>query len=113
MYKKKLKEKGLPWEKAKAFDQSAVLGDFLSINDYDLTQLHFELKKNGTIVQQGNTQLMLFDIPQIIAHCSQYFTLKIGDLLFTGTPAGVGPVQMGDELEGYIEGKKVLHLKIK
>ena len=110
---KKLKEKGLPWEKAKAFDQSAVLGDFLSINDYDLTQLHFELKKNGTIVQQGNTQLMLFDIPQIIAHCSQYFTLKIGDLLFTGTPAGVGPVQIGDELEGYIEGEKVLHLKIK
>ncbi len=108
-----LKSKGLPWEKAKAFDQSAVLGEFLSVADYDINHLHFQLKKNGEVVQDGNTSLMIHDIPHIIKHCSQYFTLKIGDLLFTGTPAGVGPVAPGDLLEGYIEGKKVLNVKIR
>lgn len=108
-----LKEKGLPWEKAKAFDQSAVLGDFLPAADYDLANLNFELKKNGEVVQSGNTSLMLHSISQIIEHTSQYFTLKIGDILFTGTPEGVGPVVGGDILEGFIEGKKVLHVNVK
>jgi acylpyruvate hydrolase len=109
----KLKNKGLPWEKAKAFDQSAVIGDFLKVSDYDLSNLHFSLTKNGEIVQSGNTSLMIYNIPHIIEHASQYFTLKIGDLLFTGTPEGVGPVAAGDLLEGYIEDKKVLQVKIR
>lgn len=108
-----LKAKGLPWEKAKAFDQSAVLGDFLSAEDYDLGNLNFSLKRNGETVQNGNTQLMMHSIPQIIEHCSEFFTLKIGDLIFTGTPAGVGKVEIGDVLEGFIEDKKVLHVRVK
>jgi 2-keto-4-pentenoate hydratase/2-oxohepta-3-ene-1,7-dioic acid hydratase in catechol pathway len=108
-----LKAKGLPWEKAKAFDQSAVLGDFLSVDDFDLNNLHFQLKKNGKLVQDGNTSLMLHNISQLIEHSSQYFTLKIGDLLFTGTPEGVGPVAPGDLLEGFIEGKKALNVKVR
>ncbi|MDB9882827.1 fumarylacetoacetate hydrolase family protein [Bacteroidia bacterium] len=108
-----LKAKGLPWEKAKAFDQSAVLGEFLSADEYDLSNLNFQLYKNGDLVQDGNTSLMLHNIPNIIEHCSQYFTLKIGDLIFTGTPEGVGPVTSRDLLEGYIEGEKVLNVKIK
>ena len=108
-----LKAKGLPWEKAKAFDQSAVLGDFLSVDDFDLNNLHFQLKKNGQVVQDGDTSLMLHNISQLIEHSSQYFTLKIGDLLFTGTPEGVGPVAPGDLLEGFIEGKKVLNVKVR
>jgi len=108
-----LKAKGLPWEKAKAFDQSAVLGEFLSTSDYDLSNLNFQLTKNGEVVQDGNTSLMLHDIPHIIEHCSKYFTLKIGDLIFTGTPEGVGSVAGGDTLKGFIEGKKVLNVKIK
>jgi len=108
-----LKAKGLPWEKAKAFDQSAVLGDFLSVDDFDLNNLHFQLKKNSQVVQDGDTSLMLHNISQLIEHSSQYFTLKIGDLLFTGTPEGVGPVAPGDLLEGFIEGKKVLNVKVR
>jgi 2-keto-4-pentenoate hydratase/2-oxohepta-3-ene-1,7-dioic acid hydratase in catechol pathway len=108
-----LKKQGLPWEKAKGFDQSAVLGDFLPVEDYDLRDLHFELHKNGEVVQNASTKLMIYDIPQMIEHCSQYFTLKIGDLIFTGTPAGVGPVAPGDVLEGFIEKKKVLNVRIK
>ena len=108
-----LKAKGLPWEKAKAFDQSAVLGYFLSVDDFDLNNLHFQLKKNGQVVQDGDTSLMLHNISQLIEHSSQYFTLKIGDLLFTGTPEGVGPVAPGDLLEGFIEGKKVLNVKVR
>jgi 2-keto-4-pentenoate hydratase/2-oxohepta-3-ene-1,7-dioic acid hydratase in catechol pathway len=110
---KKLKDKGLPWEKAKAFDQSAVIGEFLDVSDYSLDNLKFELKKNGQIVQSGNTKSMIYNIPQIIEHCSEFFTLKIGDLIYTGTPEGVGPVRGGDELEGFVEGKKVLHVKIR
>ena len=109
----KLKDKGLPWEKAKAFDQSAVLGDFLPVSDYDLSNLTFTLKINGNVVQNGCTVNMLHSIPQIIEHTSMYFTLKIGDLIFTGTPEGVGKVNPGDVLEGFIEGKKVLNVKIK
>ena len=110
---KSLKEKGLPWEKSKAFDQSAVLGDFLKVKDYDLSNLNFELLKNGEKVQSGNSREMIFTIPEIIEHCSQYFTVKIGDLFFTGTPEGVGKVESGDILEGYIEGNKVLAVKMK
>lgn len=109
----RLKAEGLPWEKAKGFDQSAVLGEFLQVADFDFENLNFELHKNGEVVQRANTNLMMMDIPHIIEHCSQYFTLKIGDLIFSGTPAGVGPVAPGDLLEGFVEGKKVLKVKIK
>ena len=110
---KNLKAQGLPWEKSKAFDQSAVLGEYLNVNDYSLDNLNFELKINGRVVQSGNTKSMIYTIPQIINHCSEFFTLKIGDLIFTGTPEGVGKVNAEDELEGFIEGKKILHVKIR
>ena len=110
---KNLKAQGLPWEKSKAFDQSAVLGEYLNVNDYSSDNLNFELKINGRVVQSGNTKSMIYTIPQIINHCSEFFTLKIGDLIFTGTPEGVGKVNVGDELEGFIEGKKILHVKIR
>lgn len=109
----KLKSKGLPWEKAKAFDQSAVLGDYQKVADYDLDNLNFELRKNGEMVQHGNTGDMLIPIPKLVEHCSQYFTIKIGDLLFTGTPAGVGKVDSGDILEGFIEGKQALRVRVR
>jgi 2-keto-4-pentenoate hydratase/2-oxohepta-3-ene-1,7-dioic acid hydratase in catechol pathway len=110
---KNLKAQGLPWEKSKAFDQSAVLGEYLNVNDYSSDNLNFELKINGRVVQSGNTKSMIYTIPQIINHSSEFFTLKIGDLIFTGTPEGVGKVNAGDELEGFIEGKKILHVKIR
>ena len=109
----KLKAKGLPWEKAKGFDSSAVCGDWLSVDDVDINNLSFELKKNGETVQRGNTKDMLFSVDELIEHTSQYFTLKIGDQIFTGTPEGVGPVTSGDLLEGFIEGQKVLNVKVK
>lgn len=110
----KCKEKGHPWEIAKSFEYSAPISEkFLSKADYDLNNLHFTLKKNGDTVQDGNTLDMLFSIDRLIAYVSQFMTLKIGDLLFTGTPAGVGPVAIGDHLEGFVEGKKLLNLKIK
>lgn len=109
----KLKAKGLPWEKAKGFDSSAVCGDWLSVDDVDINNLSFELKKNGETVQRGNTKDMLFSVDELIEHTSQYFTLKIGDQIFTGTPEGVGPVISGDLLEGFIEGQKVLNVKVK
>ena len=109
-----LKQKGLPWEKAKAFDGSAVVGKWVLKRQFEnLNDISFRLKKNDTVVQSGNTKSMIFSIPQIIEHCSEFFTLKIGDLIYTGTPEGVGPVSKGDELEGFIEGKKVLHVKIR
>lgn len=108
-----LKAKSLPWEKAKAFDQSAVVGNWLTVDNLNLNELHFQLYKNGALVQDGNSALMIHKIPELIAHCSSYFTVKIGDLLFTGTPEGVGKVNSGDVLEGYIEGKKLLQVKIK
>lgn len=109
----KLKKRGLPWEKAKAFDQSAVMGEYLSVDDYDLNNLKFELHRNGEVVQKGDTSLMLHNIGSIVEYTSQYFTLKIGDLIFTGTPAGVGKVEKGDLLEGFVEGKKVLEVKVR
>lgn len=110
----KLKEKGLPWEKAKAFDHSAVIGKFVSKNDFtSLDNINFELKSNGTSVQEGNTSLMLWKIDELIAYVSQYFTLKIGDIIFTGTPKGVAKVAEGDVLEGFIEGKSMFKIQIR
>ena len=110
----KLKEKGLPWEKAKAFDGSAVIGDFLPKNLYSSTEnITFELLKNGKTAQKGNTSQMLWKIDQIIAHISQYFTLKKGDIIFTGTPEGISAVKPEDVLEGFIEDKKLFRIQIK
>lgn len=108
------KEKGLPWEIAKSFEHSApVSQDFLDKSTLDLSNLHFSLQQNGQVVQVGNTKDMLFNIDQIIVYISQFMTLKIGDLIFTGTPAGVGPVAIGDTLIGFIEDQKMFDLKIK
>lgn len=110
----KLKSKGLPWTLAKGFDGSAPLGDFISKDLLPaVDNINFRMEKNGTIVQQGNSGLMLFGIDQLIAHLSQYFTLKTGDLIFTGTPAGVGPVVANDHLIGFIEDKEVLNIMVK
>ncbi|WP_442845179.1 fumarylacetoacetate hydrolase family protein [Leeuwenhoekiella sp. H156] len=108
------KEKGHPWEKAKAFDGSAVIGEWLPKESFkDLNAINFHLKKNDEIVQLGNTKNMIFDIPTLIAHVSKFMTLKIGDVLFTGTPAGVGPVSIGDKLSGYLEDKELFSVNIK
>ncbi|UOB16976.1 fumarylacetoacetate hydrolase family protein [Abyssalbus ytuae] len=110
----KLKEKGLPWEKAKAFDDSAVVGAWLPKSEFDdLNNINFHLAKNGEIVQQGNTSLMLWKIDELIEYISQYFTLKIGDIIYTGTPAGVGKIAENDILEGFIENKKMFSVKVK
>lgn len=109
-----LKAKGLPWEKSKSFDGATVLGKWVDKNQFkNLQNLDFELTNNSKVVQKGNTALMLYTIDQLIAHVSQYFTLKIGDILFTGTPAGVAAVAQEDELEGYLEGQKLFTLKVK
>ncbi len=108
------KEKGLPWERAKAFDGSTPVGRFLGKDKFQtLSDLNFSLKINGELKQQGNTGNMLFSIDAIIAYVSQFFTLKIGDLIFTGTPEGVGPIAINDSFEAFLEGEKVLDLKIK
>ena len=110
----KLKDKGLPWEKAKAFDGSAVIGSFISKKVFSsIESINFELTNNGKTVQKGNSSLMLWKIDELIAHVSQYFTLKIGDIIFTGTPEGVAVVQPNDVLEGFIEDKKVFRINIK
>ena len=98
----KLKEKGLPWEKAKGFDHSAVIGKFIPKTGLDMKNLDFHLTNNGETVQKGNTQMMMHSVDEVIAHVSQYFMLKTGDLIFTGTPEGVGPVAKGDELKGFL-----------
>lgn len=105
-----LKAKGLPWEKAKAFDGSAVLGDveLPMTAGTDLQNMDIQLKRNGLVVQKGHTRDMLFTVAEQIAHISKYMTLEPGDLLFTGTPAGVGPITHGDLLEGYLDGHRVL-----
>ena len=106
-----LKTAGLPWEKAKAFDQSAALGDLVPISeDMDLGHLEFRLDKNGQTVQQGNSADMLFGFDALLAHISRYFTLNIGDLIYTGTPAGVGRLQIGDHLEAYLGDRKLLDI---
>jgi 2-keto-4-pentenoate hydratase/2-oxohepta-3-ene-1,7-dioic acid hydratase in catechol pathway len=110
----KLKEKGLPWEKAKAFNGSAFVSIMRSIEDADFSQpIDFQLLKNGISVQLGNSDLMIWNISELIADISQYFTLKTGDYIFTGTPAGVGPVQIGDTLSGILQGNKLFDLAIK
>ena len=110
----KCKEKGLPWEKAKAFDGSAVIGEFIPKEDLgDLNNLEFSLQKNNVLVQNGNTNAMLWKIDELIAYVSQFFTLKKGDVLFTGTPAGVGRVSENDILVGRINEKEMFSIKIK
>lgn len=112
---KKLKDKGLPWEKAKGFDGSAVIGEkWIKKSHFkDLNDLEFSLEKNGVAVQQGRTSHMLWKIDEIIEYISQYFTLKIGDVIFTGTPAGVGPVAINDELSGFIEDQQIFSIHVK
>ncbi|MEK6155012.1 fumarylacetoacetate hydrolase family protein [Flavobacteriaceae bacterium 3-367] len=110
----KLKEKGLPWEKAKGFDGAAVIGKWLPKSDFeDLNNLNFSLLKNTVPVQQGNTGLMLWKIDELISYVSRYFMLKKGDIIFTGTPAGVGRIQTNDYLSGVLEGKELFSVKIK
>jgi acylpyruvate hydrolase len=111
----KLKEKGLPWEKAKAFDQAAVISNtFIDKTVFpDQDNISFSLKINDKQVQKGISELMIFSFDEIISHVSKYVTLKIGDLIYTGTPAGVGPVKIGDHLEGYLEDKKLIDFIIK
>ena len=109
------KKKGLPWEKAKAFDGSAVIAnEFVAIESLkDQSNIGFELFKNGELVQSGHSSDMIFPIDKVIAYVSQFMTLKIGDLIYTGTPSGVGPVVPGDVLEGFLEGKKMFKVQIK
>jgi len=107
------KAKGLPWEKAKAFDGSAIVGQFFPKEEFDLDNLSFQLIKNGEVVQDGNTKAMLWKVDELISYVSQYFTLKKGDLIFTGTPAGVGKVTENDELEGTIQGKRAFQIRVK
>ncbi|MBI6119889.1 fumarylacetoacetate hydrolase family protein [Salegentibacter maritimus] len=111
----KLKEKGLPWEKAKAFDGAAVVGEKWLTKDSiaDINMLNFSLEKNGETVQKGNTALMLWKIDELIAYISQFFTLKIGDIIFTGTPAGVGKVAVNDRLTGFIEEQQIFSIQTK
>ncbi|TDW48602.1 2-keto-4-pentenoate hydratase/2-oxohepta-3-ene-1,7-dioic acid hydratase in catechol pathway [Flavobacterium sp. 270] len=110
----KLKEKGLPWEKAKAFDGSAVIGDFLPKSDFvSLENLTFELTNNSETVQKGNTSHMLWKIDELVSYVSQFFTLKIGDIIFTGTPEGVAAVKPNDVLEGFLEDKKLFRIQVK
>lgn len=110
----KLKDKGLPWEKAKAFDGSAVIGDFMPKSAFaSLENLTFELTKNGETAQKGNSSFMLWKIDELIAYVSQYFTLKIGDIIFTGTPEGVAVVRPDDVLEGFLEGNKLFRIQVK
>jgi acylpyruvate hydrolase len=110
-----LKKKGLPWEKAKAFDQSAVISsNFFPLAILpDKDAVKFNLDVNGKTVQNGDSSLMIFNFEAIIVHVSKYMTLKIGDLIYTGTPAGVGPVKIGDRLEGYLEGKLMFDFMVK
>jgi len=108
------KAKGLPWEIAKAFDNSAVIGDIKKVRELGKAKgFHFHLLLNGIKVQDGNTDDMIFSFEKIIAYASQFFTLQVGDLIYTGTPAGVGAVKIGDRLEGFLEEQKVFDFEIK
>ncbi len=111
---KKAKEKGLPWEKAKAFDGAAPLGQFLNKDQFDdLKNIPFSLQINGELAQKGNSMDMIFSFEQIIAYVSKFFSLQIGDLIYTGTPAGVGPVKIGDRLEAFIGDESLLNFNVK
>ncbi len=110
----KLRAQGLPWELSKAFDHSAVLGEFIPVDRVgDVNKIPFHLDINGTKVQQGNTSDMIFKVDEIIAYVSRFFTLKIGDLIYTGTPVGVGKVAINDHLQGYIGERKLLDFHIR
>lgn len=109
----KAKAKGLPWLLAKGFDSSAPISPFYPKSNFDLKNLKFGLDIDGKPVQRGNTSHMMYSIDQIICYISKFITLKKGDLIFTGTPEGVGPIQIGNRLEGFLEGKKVLDFEIK
>lgn len=111
---RKLRAGGLPWELSKGFDGSAVVGKMVRKEELpDVQDLHFRLEKNGETVQEGHTGDMLFGVDEIVSYISRFFTLKMGDLIYTGTPAGVGPVKEGDHLEGYLEGQKVLDFNVR
>lgn len=111
---KKCKEKGLPWEIAKGFDQSAVVSkEFIDKSELNLEELHFSLHRNNECVQNGSSTDMVFSIDQVIAYLSKFITLKVGDLIFTGTPEGVGPIQKGDRLLGKLEDKTLFDIHIK
>ncbi len=111
---KQLKEKGLPWEKAKSFDGAAVIGKFVDKSKFNnIDAINFSLKNNNIIVQKGNTSLMLWKIDALIEYISKYFTLKIGDIIFTGTPSGVAKIKPNDVLSGYLEGEEHFQIKIK
>jgi len=113
-YQSELKKKGLPWEKSKAFDGSALVGEWKDKTTFDdLKNLEFYLLKNDEKVQHSNISKMLWSIDELISHSSKFFTLKIGDILFTGTPSGVGPVKKNDFLEGYLNDEKLFSIKIK
>jgi len=108
------KKKGLPWEIAKGFDYSAPVSEFFPLNEFgDIHNLSFRLDLNGKTVQEGNTSLMIFSFEKVIAYVSRFMTLKTGDMIFTGTPAGVGPVAIDDRLEAYLEGKKLMDFPVK
>ena len=112
--KSDLKSKGLPWEKSKAFDGSCFISKWINKSEFnDVNNLNFNLNKNGKTVQKTNSKLMLWKIDELISYISTFFTLKIGDVIFTGTPAGVGNVSIGDNLEGFIEYNKIFNLNIK
>lgn len=109
-----LKSKGLPWEKAKSFDGSAVIGKWVSKSNYrDLNELRFSLKKNNKVVQSSNSKFMLWKMDELISYVSQFFTLKKGDIIFSGTPAGVGKVNTGDVLEGFIEDESFFKISVR
>ena len=111
---RRLKEKGLPWDLSKGFDGAAALGEWVKLEELpDIQALGFRLDINGQTVQQGCTADMLYGVDELISYISRYFTLKTGDILYTGTPAGVGPVHIDDHLEGFLEGRKVLEMNVK
>ena len=112
-FQNKFKDRGLPWDISKGFDNSALIGDWKSIKTYDLDNINFRLEKNGKIVQQSNSKNMIWKIDELIAYASKYFTIKIGDIMFTGTPEGVGVVSEDDVLEGFLGDEKVFSVKIK
>ena len=112
-FQNKFKKRGLPWDISKGFDSSALIGDWKSIKTYDLDNINFRLEKNGKIVQQSNSKNMIWKIDELIAYASKYFTIKIGDIMFTGTPEGVGVVSEDDVLEGFLGDEKVFSVKIK
>ncbi len=109
----KCKEKSLPWEIAKGWDNSALIGDWITVEELDLKNISFSLKKNKEIVQAGNSNEMIFSFDKIIAYLSTYFRLNTGDIIYTGTPAGVGPVKIGDMLEGFIGERRMFWTEVR